>query len=171
MSSHSSTAPASSTARPSRSPSPRPNPAPPSPSASFATASQQTLKLTVGQYAGKGAQLAETDTPDGASQAKPGKLGLAVANLDPDTRSQLQLPGTSVHGVVVAQVRPDSPADNAGLQQGDVILEVNRHPVTSADNFVSSVRGTSPSDQDLLLLVWSKGNASYRTLRTLPNQG
>ena len=129
----------------------------------------QTLKLTVGQYAGKGTQLAETDSPDG-TQAKPGKLGLAVANLDQDTRSQLQLPAT-VHGVVIAQVRPDSPADNAGLQQGDVILEVNRHPVTSADSFVSSVRGTSPSDQDLLLLVWSHGNASYRTLRTLPNQG
>ncbi len=130
----------------------------------------QTVKLTVGQYAAKGTQLADNNSPDGSSQAKPGKLGLAVANLDPDTRSQLQLPG-NVHGVVVEQVRPDSPADNAGLQQGDVILEVNRHPVTSADNFVSSVRGTSPSDQDLLLLVWSKGNASYRTLRTLPNQG
>ena len=130
----------------------------------------QTIKLTVGQYSGKGTQLAESDTPDGSPAAKPGKLGLAVANLDQDTRFQLQLP-TTIHGVVVAQVRPDSPADNAGLQQGDVILEVNRHPVTSADNFVSSVRGTSQSDQDLLLLVWSKGNASYRTLRTLPNQG
>ncbi len=130
----------------------------------------QTVKLTVGQYAAKGTQVADSDSPDGNSAGKPGKLGLAVANLDQDTRSQLQLPGT-VHGVVVEQVRPDSPADNAGLQQGDVILEVNRHPVTSADNFVSSVRGTSPSDQDLLLLVWSHGNASYRTLRTLPNQG
>ncbi len=130
----------------------------------------QTLKLTVGQYAGKGTQLAENDSPDGSPAAKPGKLGLAVANLDGDTRSQLQLPG-DVHGVVVEQVRPDSPADNAGLQQGDVILEVNRHPVTSADSFVSSVRGTGSSDQDLLLLVWSHGNSSYRTLRTLPNQG
>ncbi len=130
----------------------------------------QNLKLTVGQYAGKGTQLAESDGTNGSPAAKPGKLGLAVENLDQDTRSQLQLPA-SVHGVVVAQVRPDSPADNAGLQQGDVILEVNRHPVNSADNFVSSVRGTGASDQDLLLLVWSKGNASYRTLRTLPNQG
>ena len=130
----------------------------------------QTLKLTVGQYAGKGPQVAENEGPDGGPAAKPGKLGLAVANLDGDTRSQLQLPAT-VHGVVVEQVRPDSPADNAGLQQGDVILEVNRHPITSADNFVSSVRGSSQSDQDLLLLVWSKGNSSYRTLRTLPNQG
>ncbi len=130
----------------------------------------QTVKLTVGQYEGKGTQLAESDSPDGSPAAKPGKLGLAVANLDQDTRSQLQLPA-SVHGVVVAQVRPDSPADNAGLQQGDVILEVNRHPVASAESFVSSVRGTGSSDQDLLLLVWSKGNASYRTLRTTPNQG
>ncbi len=130
----------------------------------------QTVKLTVGQFDAKGTQLADNNSPDGSSQAKPGKLGLAVANLDQDTRSQLQLP-TTVHGVVIEQVRPDSPADNAGLQQGDVILEINRHAVTSADNFVSSVRGTSPSDQDLLLLVWSHGNASYRTLRTLPNQG
>jgi serine protease Do len=47
------------------------------------------------------------------------------------------------------------------LAPGDVILEVDRHPVTSADSFVNQVHA-SPAGRDLLLLVWAQGNASYR---------
>ena len=79
-----------------------------------------------------------------------------------DARQQFRVPG-DVHGAVVETVRPASPADDAGLQPGDVILEVNRKPLTSADQFVSAVHG-SPNGRDLLLLVWSRGNASYRTV-------
>ena len=62
-------------------------------------------------------------------------------------------------------VRPASPADDAGLQPGDVILQVNRKPTASASQFVSQVHGDT-NDGDLLLLVWSKGNASYRTVHS-----
>ena len=59
------------------------------------------------------------------------RWGLGLGDLSPDVREQLQVP-SNVHGVVVQQVRPGSSADNAGLQQGDVILEVNRHKVQVA---------------------------------------
>jgi serine protease Do len=68
-----------------------------------------------------------------------------------------------VHGVVVQSVRPASPADEAGIQAGDVIVEVNRKPAQSASQFVSEVH-QNREGKDLLLLVWSKGNASYRTV-------
>lgn len=121
-----------------------------------------TIDLTVGQYHGNSTEVASDDEDQGAPQS--GKLGLAVGDLTSDARQQLQLPESVHGGAVVQQVRPDSPASDAGLQPGDVILEVNRHATGSADQFVSAVHGTG-ANHDLLLLVWSKGNASYRTIR------
>ena len=118
-----------------------------------------TVSVTIGTYGGDHQELADDD--NGAPQS--GKLGLAVADLTQDVRQQLQAP-ENMHGAVVQNVRPASPADDAGLQPGDVILEVNRKPTESADQFVSQVHGDS-NGGDLLLLVWSKGNASYRTVR------
>jgi serine protease Do len=117
-----------------------------------------TVSVTIGTYGGDHQELADDD--NGAPQS--GKLGLAVADLTQDVRQQLQAP-ENMHGAVVQNVRPASPADDAGLQPGDVILEVNRKPTGSADQFVSQVHGDS-NGGDLLLLVWSKGNASYRTV-------
>jgi serine protease Do len=118
-----------------------------------------TVNVTVGQFHGN-TEVASNDEQDGPQS---GKLGLAVSDLSPETRQQLEVPD-QVHGVVVQNVRPASPADDAGIQPGDVILEVNRHPASSTNQFANEVH-QNPAGKDLLLLVWSKGNASYRTLR------
>ncbi len=124
---------------------------------------EMNVNLTVGSFHNKG-EVAEASV-DGHAQG--GKLGLAVADLTPDLRQQINAPD-AVNGVLVKSVRPDSPAEDAGVQPGDVILEVDRKPATSAEQFVNDVH-QNPSDKDLLLLVWSKGNASYRTLRPAQN--
>jgi serine protease Do len=121
-----------------------------------------SLNLTVGQFHAKSELASSDDSSDGQGNAKTGKLGLAVANLTSDARQQINAPD-SVHGVVVQSVRPASPADDAGLQPGDVIMEVNRKPAESASAFVNQVH-QEQNGKDLLLLVWSKGNASYRTI-------
>jgi serine protease Do len=46
-----------------------------------------------------------------------------------------------------------------------VILEVDRKPVASAEQFVNEAHAV-PAGKDLLLLVWSQGNASYRVVHT-----
>ena len=79
-----------------------------------------------------------------------------------DLRQQLSVP-SNVQGVAVEQVRPASPAEDAGLQPGDVIVQVNRQPVKSAQNFVDKVHA-APAGKDLLLLVWSNGNSTYRVV-------
>ncbi|WP_255484150.1 Do family serine endopeptidase [Granulicella sp. 5B5] len=119
----------------------------------------ETRAVTLGEFHSQDTQTAD-NSDGGGSQS--GKLGLAVSDLSPDARKQLQIPAT-VHGVVVQNVRPDSPADDASLQPGDIILEVNRKSTTSADQFVGDVH-QNPAGKDLLFLVWSKGNASYRTV-------
>ena len=124
--------------------------------------SLQTVNLTVGEFHA-GEQVASNNDSAAPNSAKPGKLGLAVSNLTSDVRQQLQLPET-LKGVAIQSVRPASPADDAGLAPGDVILEVDRQSTGSADQFVSQVHA-NPADKDLLLLVWSRGNASYRVVR------
>jgi serine protease Do len=119
-----------------------------------------TLSATVGQYNKPATEVAEIGSGQGA--ANTGKLGLSVDDLTPDARQQLNLPA-DVHGAAIANVRPGSPAEDAGLQPGDVVVEVNRKPVMSAEQFASAVRAT-PAGKDILLLVWSKGNDSYRVV-------
>jgi serine protease Do len=123
----------------------------------------ETLDLTVGQFHGN-SEVASNDSQDGPQS---GKLGLAVSNLTAETRQQFNVPD-QVHGVVVQNVRPASPADDAGIQPGDIILEVNRKPADSASQFANEVH-QNKDGKDLLMLVWSKGNSSYRTIHPDPN--
>jgi len=119
--------------------------------------SPQTVNVKVGEFH-KDAEVAS----NGETTPQKGKLGLAVAELTPDVRQQLHIP-SQVQGVAVESVRPASPADDAGLSPGDVIQEVDRRPVTSAEQFVNEAHAT-PAGKDLLLLVWSNGSSGYRVM-------
>jgi S1-C subfamily serine protease len=63
----------------------------------------------------------------------------------------------------VEQVTPGSPADNAGLQRGEVITEVDRHPVQSAAEVQKALSGV-PKDGDTMVLVWSNSGSTFRVL-------
>nr|WP_228370662.1 Do family serine endopeptidase [Candidatus Koribacter versatilis] len=96
-----------------------------------------------------------------AGHGKP-RWGIGLADLSPEARQQLQA-GDSVQGALVGQVTPGSPADNAGLQPGDVITEVNRKPVKSASDAKDALSGIA-NGGDALVLVWSRGGSSFRVL-------
>jgi serine protease Do len=117
-----------------------------------------TLNVTLGEYHGNG-ERASSDAGEGSNK---GRIGVRVGDLNDDVRRQFNVPA-DVKGVVVEDVRPGSPADDAGLQPGDVIQEVNRKAAGSAEEFVGAVK-SAPAGKELLLLVWSKGGASYRTV-------
>jgi serine protease Do len=101
-----------------------------------------------------------------ASKGKP-RWGIGLADLSADARQQLQA-DDSVRGAVIAKVVPGSPADNAGLQPGDIITEVNRHPVQSASD-VQKALSSVANGSDAMVLVWSHGGSSFRVLH--PSQG
>ena len=96
-----------------------------------------------------------------AGQGKP-RWGIGLGDFTPDVRQQLQAPD-NLQGAVVERVQPGSPADNAGLQQGDVILEVDRKPVQNAAE-VQKALGSVPQGQDAMVLVWSNGGSTFRVL-------
>jgi len=75
-------------------------------------------------------QVARLDEPDqkiAADIAEKSKLGVAVEPVTPAVATQLGL--KEARGVVVKSVEDGSPAANAGIRPGDVILEVNRQPI------------------------------------------
>src|SRR6202522_1264835 len=117
----------------------------------------EKVELTVGEYH----KQQEVASAAGPEDGHP-RLGIAISDLTPDVRQQLNLP-PDVKGVAVAQVQPGSPAEDAGLSGGDVILEINRKPVSSADQFRNDVK-SAPENQDMLLRVWANGGTSYRVV-------
>ena len=66
------------------------------------------------------------------------KLGIAVQNITPEIARALSLKDTS--GAVVTQVEPGSAAANAGIQQGDVIRQVNKKHVKDAKSVNTGYR-------------------------------
>jgi serine protease Do len=112
--------------------------------------------------------LQSMDKKDGEVSAsgengKP-RWGLGLSDLSPDVREELQAP-ENVRGALVGSVQPGSPADNAGLQRGDVIIEVNRKPVKSAADATQFLKSV-PAGQDVMVLVWSEGGNSFRVLHS-----
>ena len=71
---------------------------------------------------------------------------------------------TTERGVLVVRVRPGSTAEDMGVREGDIVLEVNRKPVTSLKSYERAVSGLA-KDQAVLLLLKRKGQTIYLTLR------
>jgi len=98
----------------------------------------------------------------GASGGSGGGLsvldGVEVADLVAAARNEFEVP-PRVHGALVANVDPSSAAAEAGLAPGDVIEEINQHPVLSAGD---AVRLTEHAEsRKTLLKLWSHGATHF----------
>ncbi len=98
-------------------------------------------------------QVALGELPDEdarpTGEASQGKLGMALQTLTPDVADSLGL-GGGTKGAVITDVLSGSAAEQAGLHPGDVIVEIDRRPVSSADDAVSALRGQSRGGGHLL---------------------
>jgi serine protease Do len=112
---------------------------------------QKTLDVKVGK---RPLTLAAAEAPQ---QEKETEFGFQVADLTPQLAHQLNL--SDDKGVVVVGVKADSKAENAGIQKGDLIKEVNRQGVESVNEFKKLIH-TSKKAEGIDLLV-KRLNAGY----------
>jgi serine protease Do len=121
------------------------------------------LRLAPRAVASRGGQqpVTASDTYPSADWAP---LGLRVRDLDPSVVSRLRLP-PDIAGVLVSEVDPAGPSRLANLRINQVILEINRRPVTSVDQYQAHV-ATIPAGAPVALLVFDRA-AKQRVITTV----
>jgi serine protease Do len=103
------------------------------------------------------------EQPQPSSQRGP-SIGLSVRELDRDFAGRFRLP-QGMEGVVVSRVEPLSPAFDADIERGHVILEINRQPVHSIDDYRRLTASARPGD--ILTLYVYKPEIEQRALQTV----
>lgn len=121
---------------------------------------EKTLTATLGEQPGM-----EKGVPAKArlSQADEGTLnGVGVGDLSREARREHNIP-SAVEGAVVTSVEQDSAAWEAGLRPGDVIQQINRKDVGSAEEAVQLTEAPAPNGRTLVK-VWSRGGSRFLTV-------
>jgi serine protease Do len=108
------------------------------------------------------AELPDEDQRQAGETQGQGKLGLGLQTLTPDVASSLGIE-RGTRGAVVTDVVAGSPAERAGLKPGDVVVEVDRRPVTSSEEAVSALR--APQKNGHLLRVRGATGTRFVTVK------
>jgi S1-C subfamily serine protease len=116
---------------------------------------EETKTVTLGELSGT-----LKASYNGEEGSNGDRFGLSVEPLTPELANQMGL--RAKRGLVVQEVAPTSAASDAGLQSGDVIVEVNHRPVNTLEQFREAV-GTN-SGRPALLLVNRQGNDLFIAL-------
>lgn len=109
--------------------------------------------------------MSQNGEADGGESATPtGVLSsLEVRDLTQELASRYGLK-SSERGVVIVRVKSGSTAEELGVREGDIVLEINRQAVASVKVF-ERIAGKLPKDQAVLLLLKRQGRTIYLTLR------
>ncbi len=114
----------------------------------------ERIEVKIGELEGeKEAQVEVAEGP---------KLGLTVHELTPELARGYGLTETS--GLVVVDVESNSPASEAGIRPGDLIVEIDQVPVRDLDRFNTIISGYRDGDT-VLFLVKRRGTTLYLTLK------
>jgi serine protease Do len=105
-------------------------------------------------------ELEEEEKPQVASEARP-NLGLTVREITPELARNFGLSETS--GVVIVQVQANTPAQEAGLAPGDLILEIDQVEVKDLEQFNKMTEGYKAGDT-ILFLIKRRGSTLFLTL-------
>lgn len=101
-------------------------------------------------------RLGEDQGNEDENAPKPSKFGVTVRKVTPDMADRLDIPAGK--GVIVQDVKPNSFAEDVNLARGDIILEVNKQPVNSEEDF-TRIESSLKSGQDVVFLVRQRGSS------------
>jgi serine protease Do len=119
----------------------------------------RTVTVAVADQPRDGRLAQDNPSADQGSGHDTGTLnGVAVADLDSQARREFDVPAP-VHGALITNVDPETPAAAAGLQPGDVIQEINRKPVESADDAIKLTE--HPASKKTLLRIWNQNGSHF----------
>ena len=95
-------------------------------------------------------------------------LGVVIQDLDSETAEALDI--NTRNGALIADVVQDSPAQNAGIQEGDVIVEFNGKPIANTANLKNVVSLSAPESTNRVKVIRNGTSKSMKvTLQELPD--
>jgi len=118
---------------------------------------EQEIEVTLGERPMGEIQMGQApgQQPQPEEDPDSARLGLALAPLSDDARRELGIP--SDKGVAVRAVEPGGPASEAGLRQGDVILEIGREPVSSPQQVAERINELTRGENERALVLINRG--------------
>jgi len=116
---------------------------------------QRNITVTLGERDGE-AVLAENEEPANDNDTLASEVGLRVAELNETLRQQFRVPD-DVEGVIVTGVRPGSPAQDAGLRPGAVILQLDGEDVATGKALRDKIDNAKKEGKDAVLLRMQLG--------------
>jgi serine protease Do len=123
----------------------------------------KTVTVTLAELPGSEVAANDENEANAGSGMADALDGVTVADLEPEVRQQLRVP-VSIHGALVTDVSSDSNSADAHLQPNDLIVEINRQPVTGADDAVRLCKAAR--GEHILVKIWRR-NGEFAGTRYL----
>jgi serine protease Do len=101
------------------------------------------------------ARLGDDQGGEDDNTPRQSKFGVTVRKVTPEMADRLDM--ASGKGVIVQDVKPGSFAEDVNLGRGDIVLEINKQPVNSEDDF-AKIESSLKSGQDVVFLVRQRGS-------------
>lgn len=119
------------------------------------------VKLTVGRLGETTLTLGSRAKPDGA-RLLTARIGLTASPLDAKMARALGIPAAAGRSLLIEQVDPDGPAGQAGLERGDVLVQIGRHETSSLDDVGQLLDGIPPGTPLSLDVLRVQGRSLIR---------
>ncbi|HEX5708453.1 MAG TPA: DegQ family serine endoprotease [Pyrinomonadaceae bacterium] len=128
---------------------------------------EQQVRASLGEFTPENARREDEGGGGGGERpnAPTGRLGISVAELTPQTAERLRLPA-GAQGLVVTAIDPSGPAAMAGLQERDLIVEVNRQAVRTTEELRAAIERSGA--RPVLLLVQRGTTNAFITVTPRP---
>jgi len=95
------------------------------------------------------------------------KLGAQIQELTPQLAARYRISSEIKRGVVIIGIEDGSPADELGLQEGDVILEINRKKIETIKDFEKSIKDLN-LEKGIVFRLHRRGNSFYHSFKKQP---